>query len=166
LRENWRGVQQRRQQDDSAWSEDAAKSVHSARTSLNYAAVVPADRVQQFCAGSVQRNPFAVAFEADGSAENQRGGSVVLLAGVATGDDSVRFGIEADHAMQQNTVRAKRERNVSATQFAGGYLLGDNRIAIQDVRLHALPVREETHLQAALQHGFAQHRELRRITPQ
>jgi hypothetical protein len=68
--------------------------------------------------------------------------------------------------MEQNAVRAERERNVSAAQFAGGYLLGDDRIAIQDVGLHALPVREEAHLQAALQHGFAQHRELRRITPQ
>jgi hypothetical protein len=159
-------VQQRREQNKHARTEDAAKSVDSARTSLDYAAVLPVQRVQQFCARPLQRNSFAVALQADGPAENQGGGSVVLLAGVAAGDDSVCFRVEADHAMEQNAMSAKCERNISLAQLARVHRLGDHRIAVQDVRLHALPVREKTHLQAALQHVLAQQRELRRITPQ
>ena len=122
--------------------------------------------MQQFCARPLKRHSFAVAFEENCSAENQFGWSVILLAGITPGDDSVCCGVETNHAMEQNAVGAERERDISTTQFASIHRLGDDCIAIQDVRLHALTVREETHLQAALQDGFAQHRELRRITPQ
>jgi hypothetical protein len=133
---------------------------------LNYAAILPAERVQQFCAGPLERNSLAVAFEADRSAEHQFGGGIILLASIAAGNNSVGCGVEANHAMKQNAMGAERQRDISAAQFAGVNRLGDDRIAIQDVRLHALPMREKTHLQAAPQCGLAQHRELRRITPQ
>jgi hypothetical protein len=68
--------------------------------------------------------------------------------------------------MEENAVAAKCERDISAPEVLRAYRLGDDRVAAQDVRLHALPVREETHLRAALEGGLAEHRELRRITPQ
>jgi hypothetical protein len=63
-------------------------------------------------------------------------------------------------------VLAKCESDISAAQLFRDYRLGYYGVAIQHVRLHAPAVREKTHLQAALQHSFAEHRELRRITPQ
>jgi hypothetical protein len=122
--------------------------------------------MQQRCAGRLERNSLTVAFDADGSPEHKFGWRVVLLAGVAARDNSVGRGISANHAMEQNAVLTESERDIAAPQIVRVHRLRDYRIAVQDVRLHALPVRKETHLQTTLQDLLAQHRELRRITPQ
>jgi hypothetical protein len=161
-----RSVETQREKRAQQWREDSTQARRAARASLDDAAVLPAQRVQQLCTGRLQRNSFAVAFNADGSAQNEFGWSVVLLAGVAAGDNSVCGGVNANHAMEQNAVAAEGERDISAPEILRTDRLGDYRVAAQDVGLHALPVREETHLRAALEGGLAEHRELRRITPQ
>jgi hypothetical protein len=88
---------------------------------------------------------------------------VRLLAGVTARDDFAGGAIGEANAMDAEAIFAVRQRDIAAPQFLSLRRSHDNGIALQNIGLHALTVRAETHISAALEERLAKGRKLRGV---
>src|SRR5208282_6511928 len=101
-----------------------------------------APSVHVFLAGQRERVPSTVALNSDHFSEYEICGTVILLSGIATRDHSIRGNCRQD-SMHMKAIFSARQRNVTSPQILSAGRNHNDRILIQNVGLHAPPLRTE-----------------------
>jgi hypothetical protein len=113
--------------------------------------------------GACCRSLPSVALDGYDSSKNAIGGGVIFLTGIAARDDAAGGTIGDRDPVHSEAVLAARQRHIALPQFTARSRGDYHRIAIQDIRLHALTLCAKSHLRTTIEERLANRRKFRAI---
>jgi hypothetical protein len=125
---------------------------------------LPAASVAKRSPAPCRSNLPAASFDRNNVTDYGALNGIVSQACVASRDNLRRVcAASRDHSMGAETVRTARKRYLPAPRTRGHRRRNNQGVAVHDIRLHAAPVRQKTHVVSAREKLFAERGKCTRI---